>query len=173
MKKIKNDNKYMSLVDDILSNTEYQKLKEYKHHGDNRMNHCIRVSYYSYLVAKKFNLDYIKTARAGLLHDFFLVNNQEVSIFERIKVLFIHPRIACSNSKKYFELSKKEENIILSHMFPFFYIFPNCMESLLVNFVDNVMAIYERYFTIKNSLGNAIKSIVTKTPLSNLLKSNS
>ena len=47
------------------------------------------------------------------------------------------------------------------------------MESLLVNFVDNVMAIYERYFTIKNSLGNAIKSIVTKTPLSNLLKSNS
>lgn len=33
---------------------------------------AIKVSYRAYKTAKKLNLDYIKTARAGLLHDFYL-----------------------------------------------------------------------------------------------------
>jgi hypothetical protein len=41
------------------------------------------------------------------------------------------------------KLNKKEENIIVSHMYPFGKIKPNCKESWLVNCVDTSVAIYE------------------------------
>ena len=75
MEKWKQNNEYIELVKDISLNDEFKKLKKYKHHGDNRYDHSFRVSYYSYLIAKKFNLKTESIARAGLLHDFFLVNN--------------------------------------------------------------------------------------------------
>ena len=37
-----------------------------------RFDHSMKVSYYSYKVAKLLHLDYRQTARGGLLHDFFL-----------------------------------------------------------------------------------------------------
>ena len=157
MEKWKNDISYIELVDDILKHEEFSKLKNYKHHGDNRLCHCIRVSYYSYLLSKKLKLDYKSVARAGLLHDFFFVNNQKVSLKERIKVLFIHPKLALANAKKYFELNKKEENIIYSHMFPLNLYLPTKIESVLVDLVDDYMAIYERYFTIKEKISSLFK----------------
>jgi len=148
----KNDKEYMDLVKDILNIDEFQQLKNYKHHGDNRLNHCIRASYKSYKVTKKLKLRYKEVARAALLHDFFLVNNQEISIFERIKVLIIHPSIAVTNAKKYVELNKFEENIIRSHMFPVNPTLPRYFESVLVDLIDDYVSIYERRFTIKNSI---------------------
>ena len=157
MEKWKSDKSYIELVNDILKHKDFKKLKNFKHHGDNRLCHCIRVSYYSYLLSKKLKLDYKSVARAGLLHDFFFVNNQKVSLKERIKVLFIHPKLALVNSLKYFELNKKEKNIIYSHMFPINLYFPNNIESILVDLVDDYMAIYERYFTIKEKLSSLFK----------------
>ena len=134
----------MNIVNDILTNEEFNKLKEYKHHGITRYDHVLRVSKWSYNYAKKHKLDYVASARAGLLHDFFLINNQKVNILYRIKVLFIHPRMALENSKKYFELSKKEERIILSHMFPLNLCIPTSREAWLVDIVDDIASIYER-----------------------------
>lgn len=172
MKKYEQDEKYLNLVEDILNNDEFKKLKDYKHHGDNRMNHCIRVSYYSYLLSNKLKLNYKATARAGLLHDFFMVNNQEISLSERIKVLVTHPKIAAKNSKKYFNISKIEENIILSHMFPIYFVLPKYKESILVDTVDNFVAIYERYFTIKEKIISSVKNLLSKSHIYKLLKVN-
>jgi len=142
------DKEYLEIVNDILSNEEFKTLKKYKHHGTNRYEHVSRVSRWSYNYAKKHNLDYKICARAGLMHDFFLINNQEISILYRIKVIFIHPRMSLENSKKYFELNKKEENIILSHMFPLSIVLPNSRESWLINIVDDIASIYERLSTL-------------------------
>lgn len=141
------DKDYLALVQEILDIDEFKTLKNYKHHGDNRLDHSLRVSYMSYLKAKKKGLRYKEVARAGLLHDFYLVNNQKVSIFKRIKVLFTHPKISVENAEKYIKLNDLEKNIILSHMFPLYLVLPKSRESLLVNYVDDIVSIYERWIT--------------------------
>ena len=142
------DNEYNDIVKDILDNKEFNKLKEYKHHGITRYDHVLRVSKWTYKVSKKWKLDYVSATRAGLLHDFFFVNNQEVKLSYRIKVLFIHPKMALEKSKKYFKLNKKEERIILSHMFPVGLCIPLSLEGWIVNIADDIASIYERFKSI-------------------------
>ena len=101
------NDEYYNLIKDILDNEEFNKLKEIKHHGSTRFDHSMKVSYNSYLYAKKNNLNYIECARAGLLHDFFL-SNKERSWGERFISTFTHPKKALNTSKKYFTLSKNE-----------------------------------------------------------------
>jgi len=138
------DKEYHNIVDNILKHKEFIKLKDYKHHGLTRYDHVVRVSYWSYKIAKKLRLDYKSVARAGLLHDFFFVNNQAITLGERIKVFCNHPKLALENSKKYFDINKQEEKIILSHMFPANMRIPTSLESWLVNIIDTVVSIYDR-----------------------------
>lgn len=64
---------YLSIVKDLLKNPKVQEMKKYNHHYDSTCySHSLQVSYISFLIAKKHNLDYEATARAGLLHDLFL-----------------------------------------------------------------------------------------------------
>ena len=144
MKKYYEDNNYMNCVKDILEHDEFKKLGFIVHHGDNRLDHSIRVSYNSYRLAKLFRLDYYKTARAGLLHDFFFEDNQSLTKKERLSVLFNHPEYACLNAKKYFYLSSLEEDIIRSHMFPIGKNIPKYMESWVVDIIDDISSIYEK-----------------------------
>jgi uncharacterized protein len=137
------DNDYLLLVSDILDNEEFKELVNYVHHDSNRLQHSLNVSYISYKVAKKLKLDYRKVARAALLHDFFLVDNHGISKFDRFLTLFLHPKYALSKAKERFELSKMEENIIISHMFPVGLFLPRYKESVLVNMVDDYVAIVE------------------------------
>ena len=135
---------YLNIVKDIINNKEFLKLKNYKHHGISRYSHVLRVSRWTYNYCKKHKLDYISATRAALLHDFFFVNNQKVSLLTRIKVLFTHPKLALENSKKYFKLNNKEEKIILSHMFPVGIRMPTSREAWIVNIIDDIASIYER-----------------------------
>lgn len=49
----KNDSEYMAIVGDLLEKKEVQKLDNYtQHHNGTRLDHCISVSYESYLLAK-------------------------------------------------------------------------------------------------------------------------
>ena len=142
------DKEYHNIVDNILKHKEFIKLKDYKHHGLTRYDHVVRVSYWSYIIAKKLRLDYKSVARAGLLHDFFFVNNQAITLGERIKVFCKHPKLALENSKKYFDINKQEEKIILSHMFPANIRIPTSLESWLVNIIDTVVSIYDRIISL-------------------------
>ena len=112
-----NINEFNKLVSDILDNKEFNKTKYIEHHGITRYDHLYRVSYYSYKIAKKIRFKYKEVARASLLHDFFF-SDELRSRKEKFLSTFIHPKWALKNSKKYFKLSKLEENIIESHMFP-------------------------------------------------------
>ena len=150
-----NDLQYMNVVSDIILHEEFNKTKKIIHHGLNRFDHCIRVSYYAYKVSKVLKLDYEKVARAGLLHDFFFVDNSDVDITKRIDVLINHPKYALINSKRYFELSDKEEDIITSHMFPVALKVPKYMESWIVDIVDNVVAVFEALYSTTKYLNVA------------------
>lgn len=142
MKNIINDKEYMCLVNDIYNNDSFSKIKKIEHHGVTRFDHSLRVSYYSYKIAKFLKLDYQSVARAGLLHDFFL-SDENRDKKERFLSVFKHPKICVLNSIINFDLSRKEIDIISSHMFPISFKIPKYMESWIVSFVDKGVAIYE------------------------------
>ena len=55
----------------------------------------------------------------------------------------MHPVIALNNARREYHLNQKEENIIVSHMYPFGDVKPNCKESWIVTGVDKSVALYE------------------------------
>ena len=146
MENIYNDNNYLSLVNDILYNNEFRRIDDSIHHGQSRLDHSLRVSYYSYRICKKMKLNYKKVARAGLLHDFFVTsdltkNEQRISAF-------VHPKKALENAKSNFEISELEQDIIIAHMFPLIpNKIPKYMESWIVSMVDKAVAAYEFSFS--------------------------
>lgn len=145
---MKLNNEYNSIVDDILDNKEFDKIRYIEHHGITRYEHSIRVSYISYKIAKKLKLNYIEVARAGLLHDFFM-SEEKRSIKEKLISMFTHPKVALCNAEKNFDLSKREKNIIESHMFPIYKCLPKYKESILVSTIDKLVATYEFSFKFR------------------------
>lgn len=147
-----NDKKYKNIVKAILRTNSFKNTYMIEHHGISRMEHSLKVSYYSYKIAKKMGFDYKSVARGGLLHDFYLDGNERSGI-EKFMDTFIHPKKALRTASKCFELNDIEKNIIISHMFPIYLSLPRYKESILVNLVDKVIGSYEmlkefRYKTV-------------------------
>lgn len=140
-----NNEEFNQIVSHILEDKDFQKLKEIHHHDSNRFIHSLKVSYYSYHVAKVLHLNYDEVARGGLLHDFFI---ERTINFEnpKDKVLLYttkHPMLALQNAKEHFELTEKEEDMIKSHMFPLDFRIPKYAESWIVNLVDTGVSVFE------------------------------
>lgn len=145
------DSEYINIVSDILDNDKFLEIENYKHHGINRLEHSKRVSYYSYLIAKKLKLNYQDTARGGLLHDFFIKEDLEPKK-QKLSVV-LHPYSSLENACNNFELSDLEKDIIINHMFPTLpHKVPKYLESWLVSFVDKGVAVYEFYCSYGRSL---------------------
>ncbi|MDD3303983.1 MAG: HD family phosphohydrolase [Clostridia bacterium] len=137
---------YHSAVKDLIENEITMQMKTYIQHGHTTCyQHCINVSYYSYVISKALHLDAISSARAGLLHDLFLYDwhtlQEKVPLFEMHG--FTHPQKALNNAKLYFELNKKEEDIISKHMWPLTMKLPKYRESFIVIVVDKICCIAE------------------------------
>ena len=154
------DFEYIDIVRDIINNEEFLKLKFYRHHDNTRLDHCLKVSYNAYKLAKKFNLDYKAAARAGLLHDFFYGDLRYINVIERKYMLNAHPYFAYYNASKIFKLNEKEKNMILSHMFPISYEVPRYKESILLDLVDDLEALKEVGIYIKDRLKHNINLIL-------------
>lgn len=130
---------YTEIINPIIKNKEFIKLKEEKHHSTNRYSHSLSVSFLTYKVTRKLNLNYTSATRAALLHDFYL-NEQ----FIDNKRLFSHPNKALINSLSLMDLNELEQNIITSHMFPFGGTLPKYKESIIVDIIDDYVSIKER-----------------------------
>lgn len=134
---------YLDITKDILKNEKFNNLKNEKHHyNSNRYEHSLKVSYYTYKVCKKLNLDYVSATKAALLHDFFFdsefINNKD-------KILN-HYRASIANSSMIINLSKKEKNIIESHMYPVGGKLPRYKESIVVDLIDDYVSIKEKFW---------------------------
>ena len=149
MNKYNRDQEYLFIINSIMENEKFKKIENIKHHNTTRLKHSIKVSYYSYRIAKCLKLDYQEVARGGLLHDFYTEQISECNKFkDKIKLFSTkHPKDAVENSLKYFNLTEKEINIIETHMFPVDYRIPKYAESWIVSIVDKVLSIGE--FSIK------------------------
>lgn len=147
----KEDLEYMEIISSIIKNENFNKIKMYEHHGITRFEHSLKVSYYSYKIAKKFGLNYQETARGGLLHDFFY-SPEDRDKKERFVSTFIHPKKAVATAKENFDLSAKEIDMIRAHMFPVNIAIPKYMESWIVNMVDKAVALSEVGTYLKNRM---------------------
>lgn len=140
-----NDTKEFELIiKDLVSNETVQKMNEFRqHYNTSCFEHCKHVAYYSYLICKKYHLDYKAAARAGMLHDLFLYDWREKRNGRKGFHAFTHPKTSLQNASKLFILNEKETDIILKHMWPVTLKFPKYLESYIVTFVDKYCAIQE------------------------------
>ena len=99
--------KFLEIINDILANKSIQNLKLYKHHyAYTRLEHCLSVSYYTYVICKFLHLDYKSAARAALLHDLFFYDCED-KISRPKNHIKNHPKIALENANKLFNFSIK------------------------------------------------------------------
>ena len=142
---------FKSIIKDITSNENILALKERIQHASNsRFYHCLCVSYYTYVICKKLDLDYVCAARGAMLHDFYYYDWRDKHVEGQKRFhAFRHPRIALNNAKDLFELNEVEQDIIIKHMWPLTIMLPTYKESYIVTLVDKYCATYELFKTIK------------------------
>jgi len=132
---------FESIAKGIIEKDKFQSLKSEPHHGLTRYDHVLRVAKNTYRLSKFLKLDYVSATRGALLHDYF--NDSDYKTTKGLQKGSIHPVIALNNARREFKLNNKEENIIVSHMFPMGSVKPNCKESWIVTSVDKLVALYE------------------------------
>ncbi len=152
--RIENDKEFLKIINDLTTNETVKQMKNYRQHFDTSCyDHCLEVAYWSYLFCKKYNLDYISIARAGMLHDLFLYDwrhsHKELGKWHA----FYHPKVAYNNASKLFILNNKEKDIILKHMWPVtFFHFPKYKESFILTITDKLSALKSCYDYYRSSV---------------------
>lgn len=138
---------YRAQVQHIFADEEFLSLNQFVHHyWTNRLMHSISVSYLAWKIARKLGCDEKTAARAGLLHDFCPYDFKKKTPTGEHQ-LFFHPKEAAKNSMKKFEISEKEFDAILTHMFPLGPI-PKHREAWIIVLADKICATME-FFRIK------------------------
>lgn len=152
---MQNYREFLEIIDDLLKNDQVNKMKNYRQHCDiSTFEHCRNVSFICYVICKKFNLDYVSAARAGMLHDLFLYDWRAKRPHQKFRDLhaFSHPKIALENARKVTSLSDKEEDIILKHMWPLTIKLPRYKESYIITIADKYSAILESCQYLKRKM---------------------
>ena len=146
LKNLVNQTAYLACVEDLLSTEQVESMKQWKHHFSvTTYDHSLFVSYMAFRFARRWNCDYRMAARMGLLHDLYLYDSHDPSAHPGNQC-FDHPVAALNNARALLELSEKEENIIVSHMWPLAKTMPRSREALIVNLADKCCATAEVVF---------------------------
>lgn len=135
---------YLECVKDLLDLDAMQELAAYvQHMNTSRFQHSLNVSYYTFLITRKFRLDAYSAARAGLLHDLYLYDrhNDEAPIQGRHSS--VHPRVALENARKATKVNAIIEDAILHHMWPVTFHRPKTKEGMILQAVDKYCALSE------------------------------
>lgn len=128
-----------------LKPTRFVENKGFVQHGTTSLyQHCISVAYRSIVIAVKFNMniDMRSMIRGALLHDYYLYDWHDKEARTNPHG-FVHPRIACENATRDFQLNPLEQNIICRHMFPLTPIPPKYKEGWVICMADKLCSIQE------------------------------
>ena len=134
---------FVQSIQDLLHTPVVQSMDNYIQHGQvTCLEHCLSVSWHSYRVCRRLGLDPQAAARGGLLHDLYLYDWHVPGSCQGLHG-FNHPATALRNARRYFQLNRREEDIILKHMWPMTVSWPRHFESLVVCMVDKYCATIE------------------------------
>ncbi len=144
---------FLNIIKDIISNETVQEMKNFRQHYETTcFDHCYMVSYYCYLICKKYKLDYISATKAAMLHDLFLYDWRIRQPDRKGLHAFTHGKLACENASKLFDLTQKEKDMIITHMWPVTMKFPTSIEGLILTFVDKYCATSETFEVLKSRM---------------------
>ncbi len=160
------DKEYIEIISELLKQEKVIKMKQFRqHHNTSCFDHCLFVSYNTYLICKKHKLDYISAARAGLLHDLFLYDWRKRENGREGLHAFTHPKEALKQAMSITKLNSKEQDIIKNHMWPVTPAFPKYKETYIITLVDKYFAVAEAFIgkelKIKKLYGAISKLIET------------
>ena len=135
---------FLQCVGPLLDTREVNSMKQWRHHFSvTCYEHSLFVSYVAFRIARFLGWDYRAAARAGLLHDLYLYDPADRAAHPGLQCLD-HPEFALRNAEALCpDLTEKEKNAILSHMFPLAVHLPRCREALVVNLADDICAVLE------------------------------
>ena len=139
-----NEPGFFALVRDIWEHPKFQSMSQYIQHADiTRVQHIVSVAYLSWLEATERRLNVTATARGAMLHDLFYYDWHDGDWSHRPHG-YRHPGFALKNARALNPaITKKEENIILRHMFPLTVIPPRYPEGWVVSLCDKYCATRE------------------------------
>lgn len=147
---IDKDYEFQEIIKELINNETVQQMKKYRQHYETTcFDHCYTVSYYCYLICKRYNLDYTSAARAGMLHDLFLYDWRIKQPDRKGLHAYTHGKTACENACKIFDLNDKEKDMIINHMWPVTVNLPKSLEGFILTFVDKYCAISESFEVLK------------------------
>ena len=136
-----------AIVEKYDHHPDVQRMREYIQHGSvTTYQHCKNVALVSFWLNRRLHLHADETSLAvgALLHDFYLYDwhNKEV----RAKLHgFHHPRIACENAMRDFELNRIEQDIVCKHMFPLTPKPPRYKEAWIICVADKACSLQETF----------------------------
>ncbi|MBR1822734.1 MAG: HD domain-containing protein [Ruminococcus sp.] len=138
---------YYNCISDIIDSEELEKLKQIRHHiSTTRFQHCVNVSYYSYIICRKFRLNARSAARAGLLHDLFFYDRKEYNSSRgkgQPHHSRMHSQIALKNAGELTDISVLERDMIEKHMWPVTLAKPRYKETYVITVIDKYCAVLE------------------------------
>ena len=121
--------------------------KTFSQHGDcSVFEHCANVAYVSCMLFRQMHIDadWEELIRGSLLHDYFLYDWHNRRTCHPAHAVY-HPTLALHNARKDYKLTKKEEDIILHHMFPLTILPPKSKEAWMVCLEDKLCAMTETF----------------------------
>ncbi len=113
-------------------------------HGTKTVHsHCVDVAAMSLRINRKLRLNCQEKdlVRGALLHDYFLYDWHEKDHSRWHG--FYHPGIALRNADKEYDLSPREKDIIIKHMWPMTIKVPRCREAWVVTTADKYCSLLE------------------------------
>lgn len=148
---------------DIMQSENFRSTRNYVQHGTIPVRrHCLDVAEHSLVINRKLGINCQEKdlVRGALLHDYFLYdwhdkNRENYQFFHG----FYHPGIALKNAQSEYQLSPREQDIIIKHMWPLTIVPPLCREAWVVTMADKYCSLLE---TLRIRKGTADRNSRTK-----------
>ena len=135
---------FTAITRELLDSQQVRSMGLWRHHGPvTCLDHSLFVAYWTYRAARFLRLDIRAATRGALLHDLYLYDPRDKSAHPGNQC-FDHPVFALRNAQALCgRLTEKEQNIIISHMWPLARRRPRCPEAAVVNLADKLCATAE------------------------------
>ncbi|MBQ1389313.1 MAG: HD domain-containing protein [Clostridia bacterium] len=149
------EQRILKVADTLEADARYTQTKTFIQHGSVSVYaHCVSVAAESLRIARalKLDVDTDSLIRGALLHDYFLYDWHDNPDGRHNLHGFTHPYKALKNAAEDFDLSKKECDIIVHHMFPLVPFPPHSKEAWIVCLADKICATRETILMRKASV---------------------
>lgn len=132
---------------DILHSKNFDNSKNNMQHGRVSVKeHSIQVARQSVAFAELLGIEHNRKdlVRGALLHDYFLYDWHDVDKENPHRLHgFHHPARALRNAEEEYELTDRQREIIIKHMWPLTIIPPMCREAWVVTAADKYCSLLE------------------------------